>query len=562
MKNEIHILIIDDDKVSRYAIYNKLEHSCNNFILHEAETGAEAIELLIDLSIDCIILDYLLTDITGLDLLHRFKEINVLVPAIMLTSEGDETIAVQAIKAGAYDYLPKNSLRDSEFTDRISLSIMNAIHEHSVEIEKARSRIALEMSEERYRGLIENSPILILRFFPDDFMICFVNDGYCNYFNMERFEVMGESLFSFILEEHRDKIKEKILALNFENPIGKFEMSIKTFNGLKWQIWTCQSIFNEDGSIIEYQCMGEDITEMKLAEAELIRQKRYLQSILDSQDNLIIVATRERVIQVNISFLNFFGYRISDDFFNNIQKIFEYSIDTENYKTILKGKNWLDQLLEESDRENLISFMPEGVESPRIFSITLSRLSIEEETYVVEFSDVTGIEEKKKDFEQKATFDPLTMVYNRRKFDEMLLQMIEVSKRYKTYLSLVYFDIDHFKKVNDEYGHQAGDSVLVELSALVKTIVRKADVFARWGGEEFIILAPESDLKSAVSFAEKIRKAIEAFKFKYVEHVTCSFGVAEFNKNDSDESFVNRADKGLYSAKESGRNRVVAVKKK
>jgi diguanylate cyclase (GGDEF)-like protein len=155
-----------------------------------------------------------------------------------------------------------------------------------------------------------------------------------------------------------------------------------------------------------------------------------------------------------------------------------------------------------------------------------------------------------------ATRDALTKLYNRRRFNEFLEGEISKSHRYKTPFSLIMFDIDHFKKVNDTYGHNRGDVILKEIAQVVVGTIRKYDIFARWGGEEFMILVPNSSLEGTLLMAEKIRSAIEKYAFTEVGTVTCSFGVTEYKDGDSIDSLVIRADGALYKAKELGRNRV------
>lgn len=158
--------------------------------------------------------------------------------------------------------------------------------------------------------------------------------------------------------------------------------------------------------------------------------------------------------------------------------------------------------------------------------------------------------------ELQATTDSITGICNRRKFLELLQLEIQESKRYGVPLVLIFFDIDHFKEINDNYGHEAGDSVLRELSRLVIGIIRQADIFARFGGEEFIILAHNNDVNEGCELAEKIRSAIDLHNFSKVGRVTCSFGVAQFIPGDTAESIIKRADEAMYSAKKGGRNLV------
>jgi len=152
--------------------------------------------------------------------------------------------------------------------------------------------------------------------------------------------------------------------------------------------------------------------------------------------------------------------------------------------------------------------------------------------------------------------DHLTDLYNRRKFEEIILKEVERARRYTHPLSVVMFDIDHFKHVNDTYGHQCGDYVLRSTADLISKSMRKVDFFARYGGEEFIILAPGVDLKGAQKFAEKLRKKMEGHIFEKASKVTISIGVAEFVSSDNRESLIERADSAMYRAKNNGRNRV------
>jgi diguanylate cyclase (GGDEF)-like protein len=158
--------------------------------------------------------------------------------------------------------------------------------------------------------------------------------------------------------------------------------------------------------------------------------------------------------------------------------------------------------------------------------------------------------------EQQAMTDPLTGIYNRLKIDEMLMKEISRSRRHKIPLSLVMFDIDHFKTINDTFGHHIGDTVLQQLATHIAKHVRKHDYFARWGGEEFMILLTHNTLDTAVDFAENLRAEIEALRIRGLQRITCSFGVAELMDGDDIFSLTKRTDDALYKAKASGRNRV------
>lgn len=158
--------------------------------------------------------------------------------------------------------------------------------------------------------------------------------------------------------------------------------------------------------------------------------------------------------------------------------------------------------------------------------------------------------------------DHLTGIYNRIKFDDELDRWIRHKARYKGALSLIMMDFDEFKLINDRYGHLAGDRVLKDGVNVIKKIVRNTDIFARWGGEEFILLLPETSCDKAAALAERIRKALEEYEFHTGDRVTCSFGVVEIVEGETMQNAVNRVDELLYKAKGNGRNRVERQERK
>lgn len=158
------------------------------------------------------------------------------------------------------------------------------------------------------------------------------------------------------------------------------------------------------------------------------------------------------------------------------------------------------------------------------------------------------------------TIDGLTEAYNKRYFLETLERETNRAARYQRELSLVMFDIDHFKRINDTFGHLAGDQVLRELSRVVSESLRRQDIFARYGGEEFSVVLPELTHEEALVVCEKLRSNIELHPFSFGNTpipVTVSLGLASFGPSEeTTESFIARADAKLYEAKQTGRNRV------
>ncbi|HPB75450.1 MAG TPA: diguanylate cyclase, partial [Chromatiaceae bacterium] len=164
------------------------------------------------------------------------------------------------------------------------------------------------------------------------------------------------------------------------------------------------------------------------------------------------------------------------------------------------------------------------------------------------------------ELQRLAITDTLTGVWNRRHFEQVVAAEIQRNRRYGEPLSLLLFDIDHFKAINDTHGHLVGDQVLIGLCHRVREHLRGVDVLARWGGEEFVVLLPHCDGPQAQRLAEKLRALIAAEPFPGAGRVTSSFGVAEFRPPESADAWLNRADDALYQAKSAGRNRVWAAR--
>ena len=167
------------------------------------------------------------------------------------------------------------------------------------------------------------------------------------------------------------------------------------------------------------------------------------------------------------------------------------------------------------------------------------------------------IQQKNIELNKLATTDKLTNINNRRKIEELLQHELNRDERFSHTFGLAILDIDYFKKVNDTFGHQTGDKVLQEIATLLTDNLRKTDFVGRFGGEEFIIICPESNKDEAISLMELIRKEIEKYTFKDIGKKTVSFGLTLSKEGDTIESILKRADKALYEAKNSGRNKVI-----
>jgi diguanylate cyclase (GGDEF)-like protein len=187
----------------------------------------------------------------------------------------------------------------------------------------------------------------------------------------------------------------------------------------------------------------------------------------------------------------------------------------------------------------------------------LKVVSLNSKEYLLSFCNIHDIELEKNNLRRQADYDLLTQIYSRVKFNEVFPQAIARALTYNETFSLILFDIDHFKSINDTMGHNVGDKVLFELARTVNMSIKKTDILARWGGEEFIVLLRLSTLTQAQKVASELRQHIESHNFANSLKVTCSFGVTQFKVSDTQLSIFQRVDTALYAAKDNGRNCVV-----
>ncbi|WP_238600639.1 sensor domain-containing diguanylate cyclase [Metasolibacillus meyeri] len=170
------------------------------------------------------------------------------------------------------------------------------------------------------------------------------------------------------------------------------------------------------------------------------------------------------------------------------------------------------------------------------------------------------LEQAKQELEQLANTDRLTQISNRVRLDVVLEEYFVLAKQNETPFSIILLDIDNFKEVNDTYGHQVGDQVLIEFAQVLKNAIREQDVVGRWGGEEFLIICPHTVLNEALQLAEVLRLQLTSHSFPVVQHRTSSFGVASYVPGDTLHTLLSKSDKALYKAKADGKNCVEYMK--
>lgn len=287
---------------------------------------------------------------------------------------------------------------------------------------------------------------------------------------------------------------------------------------------------------------------------------KQIKLILDAQDNIVVVSDGITITHANKRFLDFFQQTSLEDFLSVKQCIRSYFKNDDNFfhnGIIENGESWIESLKKLPDIQRIVKMENKQGED-RIFTVNIHKYDNDENYYVISLTDITELKQKSNLLEYQANHDQLTGLYNRQKFHNVFTKEIRRSRRYTSPLSLILFDIDNFKSINDTFGHPVGDEILKTVASFASINLRETDTIVRWGGEEFIVLLPETCIETAANVAEKLREGIEELEFKTInEVVTVSFGISTLRENDSEASFIDRADEALYEAKKTGKNKVI-----
>lgn len=289
---------------------------------------------------------------------------------------------------------------------------------------------------------------------------------------------------------------------------------------------------------------------------QLEYERAFTQEILDMQDNLLLLFEANSIMRVNKRVLEFFDVQSRIELIESIECFCHVFIKKEDYFYLEASecdKNWLKRLESiTNEKELLVLIEDKKAKAETSFTIKINKI---DQKYLLTLTDVSLLVKESQENKLAASMDPLTQLNNRSKFNDAF-EIVATQAREDEAFSLIMFDIDHFKEVNDTYGHLVGDEVLVKLSELIQSHTRESDIFARWGGEEFMILLKGAKLQKAKNIAEYLRTIIEVEHFNEVNNITCSFGVSSYKLGDDIASITKRVDEALYESKETGRNKV------
>ncbi|RLA72640.1 MAG: sensor domain-containing diguanylate cyclase [Epsilonproteobacteria bacterium] len=410
-----------------------------------------------------------------------------------------------------------------------------------------RKKIELNLiqSEEKFRTIAENS-LMGIFIYKDNFV--YANRAIEDMIGYSLKELYKMSPWELVEEAYKEPMKKTMLRRLSGKQFTQEYSDIKFVHkdgSIKIARIMTQTIKYENG----YAGLGSiiDITDIKDTKQKL----KMLAQALEQSDELIMITDSKGIITyVNDAYVAHTGYKHYELIgkSSSILKSGAHSKEfyEELWNTISSNKTYTNTIINKKKDKQLyyeeVAISPIYDDNGRI------------QNYISTGRDITPRIKMEEELRLRATTDDLTKIYNRYYGNEMLDIEVDRANRYGSGFAVLMFDIDHFKLVNDTYGHDVGDYVLKKLSKIISMHMRKSDTFIRWGGEEFLIISAHLDKNEAMKFAQKLRVAIESYEFNSDFGITISIGVTTSKVGDAKREILKRADDALYRAKEDGRN--------
>ncbi|MBU1053619.1 MAG: diguanylate cyclase [Proteobacteria bacterium] len=675
-KTQLSMLIVEDSHEDR-ELYKRflIKDTAYEYLIKESDNGEEALKLLHSEQFNCILIDYRLPDMDGIEFLKTLSEHDQLrrIPSIFLTGQGNEAIAVDALKNCASDYMVKGELTEYLFLNSI----------HKIIDSKNTENILLDYFA-FLETLIDTIPNPIFyKNTKGEYTGC--NKAFESSLGLSKDAIIGKTIYDVAPGESAERINKMDQKL-FENPgVQFYETQVQYADGTLHDVLLNMATFTKNrGNVDGLVGVMIDITERKSMEVNLNKTKNELESsvaelkkanqMIRNQQKSVIEEERLKLLlqlsgatahelnqplmailtgieilklkkaypkelDVDINRIENAGHEIAnivkniqsfrsnekrpnvsgDPIINLDQKLNILSVedtqnDFEKISSIVKNRGdivvtWIDNVgdalqavkkthfdvifldymfADGTGLDFLRMVKREGIKIPVIVltgqgSEVIASQMIQEGAYdyipkhlLSEksfFRSITNTMEKHrlqrdvreamKKIAEMSTHDELTGLYNRRYFGEVLERETERSKRYHEALALCIVDLDHFKNINDTYGHSAGDKVLSEIGKILKDCIRGSDVACRYGGEEFAIILTNTNMDNAVQLSKRFIKKLSVHEFEYDDYkfkITGSIGIAALDNSfweQSQAELIKRADTALYQAKEQGRNRIV-----
>jgi len=524
------ILIVDDSLTIRMQIARLLDQ--NGFSTILAKDGMKCLEILEHEEPDIILLDIVMPEMDGIEVCTAIKNNKKWekIPILLITSVSDTENKVKGLYAGADDYITK-PFEEMELMARINVIMRNKKLQD--ELRNANQKIIQQqksvIQEERLKVLLQMSGSTALELDQP------INDLLETIKKVRVGQDISLALNAYIeeIEGIGDKISKILRKMQSFSMTENFSVTHQsdTFLLEKEIFIHILDPSDEDALYLQQMLNQEQNT-------QLSRSENISQAIHHIKNNPVDIVLME--------------YHMPDGTSHDfLSALIQDQLDIPTIVVTSVGDEMIAAQMIQAGAYNYIS--KDRIKEHMLYSIVSNAL---EKAQLKK-----DLKEAQKKVAQMSIRDSLTELYNRRYFDEVLETTIEKANRHQFPFVLCILDLDFFKKINDTFGHPAGDMVLIETSRMIKNSIKEKGIAFRYGGEEFSIIIKESKIESVYSLFEELRNKIMTFPYRYKKErirITASFGLAEFSPTlFNSEKIIAKADKALYQAKNSGRNRIV-----
>jgi diguanylate cyclase (GGDEF)-like protein/PAS domain S-box-containing protein len=535
--NNISILYVEDEENIQKQLTRFISRFCEQLYL--AKNGKEGLEIYKEHKPDIIISDIRMPVMNGIEMVREIKKIDPKQMIIFISAHSESDYLFDAINMQVDGYILKP----------VDLSVLEEKIKNLIKIhENLQASERLSESEERFRKIADNSHIGIF-IYKEKYI--YVNKTFCQLTGYTQDELYSMHPWELIEPSLQEPFKEVV------NKRLKGEEFYKEYNDIR--IFTKDKqhkVFRASASTVHiagsYAGLGTilEITDLIRTQEKLIM---YEQAIEQMDEMVRISKPNGEIIFVNKAVSEHTGYT-QEELLKTDNSIFKSGKHDEKFyqnlwQTILAGGIYRDTFINKKKNGQL--YYEDQTITP-IYDINSKEIKY----FVSTGKDITENIKMLKELETLATVDSLTGIANRYMTNQALNDEIARAKRYDDSFALLMLDIDYFKEINDTYGHDIGDIVLQELSSVVASSIRESDIFGRWGGEEFLLIAPKITREDAIKLAEKLRHTVDIHNFSDVKNVTVSIGVTLYSKDYDKEMLLKKVDDALYKSKNSGRNKV------
>lgn len=539
MQKRKKILLVEDSRLTAMVVAEFLNK--NGYETETAITGEEAVQKISGgFPPDLVLMDIELAgEMDGIDAARRIMKSRD-IPVVFLTANTSGKIIDKIKEVKAYGFVLKD-------TDKAAL--LSTV-EMALKLHEANTHARM------FERLFENSLNELYIFHPKSLKFVAVNRAARKNLGYTIEELNTMTPLDLKPELDLQSFRELLVPLvSGEQEQVLFKTVHRRKDGSLYPVEINLQLFDYGG---EKLCMAlvADLTEIKQLEEEKRRKEELCRLMLQGIPSPAWLVSRERrILAQNKAAASLFGSKVGDYCWERVlgggNLPDEYREAFEKNGSPLPGtKCYFCRGDEALDRNEPINSEVEL--AGNIWDTWWIPLG--EDVYLHYATDVTKHKRMEKELRCLSVTDCLTNCYNRRFFMQKLEEEIERAKRNGNKFSLIMLDIDRFKSINDRFGHNAGDLVLKSMAEMIKNRIRKIDTLARWGGEEFVLLLPDTPVENAARLAEELRESLSRMDIQGVGRVTASFGVAGYCPGDSVDSLVNKADNMMYEAKAAGRN--------